>query len=294
MGKKLEISAYTTASVGFPVKEGTWDFLQLAYQERFAATIIALIGSAYSTLAVYVLYGLYQTPHLGNTDFASGAVFYNGDVYLYAGQLAVTNPAGANVFVLNLLKTQYSTNADPVAFIGGSSENVHNIYTATIGTGLTGTGTLTSTIESDFSNLNFTTLVDVILNLGDNLTRLTAVVNAIILQNTIAAWTNLAGGGYTSPWIAGSVPVKYTKDGLGRVYLGGNATTSSTSGSIVLTLPLGYRPSTNLVLMVRGDVAGLVDPCYISINTSGVVVLDGYISYTTGNLYFDAISFLSL
>lgn len=125
--KKLEISAYTSNTVGFPVKEGTWDFLQLAYQEGLNALARQAVGTQYDPTVVYRLWGVDITDDGGdNYSNTEGAVYYNGEIYIV--------PAGGPVFMDNgpyfqIVKTQYTTNADPVIFTDAGSHNVHNIYT---------------------------------------------------------------------------------------------------------------------------------------------------------------------
>lgn len=48
---------------------------------------------------------------------------------------------------------------------------------------------------------------------------------------------------------ASTVPVKFRKDGLGNVTISGN-TSGGASGSVIFTLPLGYRPAHLFTAMV--------------------------------------------
>lgn len=151
--KKLNLSAVTTL-IGFPVKKGTWDFLQSSYTEVLNELILGLIRERYgnySSSTTFVLFGCEATNLGASTQFSGGAIFKNGEVYILPTQI-VTNPAGANVFIVNLLVTQYTsgTEADPVTFTDLIARNVHDIRTAVYSTGASGSGSI-----SDYSGLRF-------------------------------------------------------------------------------------------------------------------------------------------
>lgn len=140
--RKIDTSACSPV-YGFPVKQGTWDFLQAAYTEPIAAILQAQIGASYSASTPYILYGCVASVVGPNTTFTAGAIFFNGEVFLSPAQ-SIGTPSGSNVIVANILKAQYGTNADPVQFmgLGAPSLNVHNIRTCQFAAGLTGTGTI--------------------------------------------------------------------------------------------------------------------------------------------------------
>ena len=147
--KKLNTSTIgLSSSIGFPPKQGTWDFLQFAHQETTAATIQAMIGSAYSANTIYVLWGCTSSASGGNTTIAPGAVFYNGEVFLLPASPPNTfpTPVSPNVIVANMVTTPYGTNADPVQLAGAGAPIVecHNIRTIEFTTGLSGSGMFAS------------------------------------------------------------------------------------------------------------------------------------------------------
>lgn len=149
--KKL-ITTSISNTVGFPVKSGTLDFLQLAYQEALTAISKNIIGSlGYSTSTVYILYGCVNSGSGSSYIISAGAVFYNGEVYLVPA--ATFTVSGGDVAIATLVTLQYSTNADPVVFTDGSSKSVHNIRQVVITDGSTGSGI------SDFSNFKETQIV---------------------------------------------------------------------------------------------------------------------------------------
>jgi hypothetical protein len=135
--KKL-ITSSITNSAQLPIKKGTLDFLQLAYQEGFAAIVKSLIGPTYNPGTVYVLRGLVNTGVNPAYNITEGVVFYNGEIFL------VDNTAftltGLNVAVFNIATTQYTTDADPVTFTDAVPRNIHDIRKVTITGALTGTG----------------------------------------------------------------------------------------------------------------------------------------------------------
>lgn len=148
---KLDTSAIS-AGIGFPIKSGTLDFLQLANHEGISATIESLIGTIYNTSTVYILSGCSLSVVGANTIISPGYIYYNGELYLCDGQ-SFLNPSGGDVVVCNLVITQYIINADPVVFTDTLPRNVHNIRKAVFAAGATGTGSLSTTSASDFDNI---------------------------------------------------------------------------------------------------------------------------------------------
>lgn len=147
--RNLNLAPYVTTTSRFPVKEGTWIFLQQSYREVLAGIIISQIGSAYSSSVAYVLRGCVASVSGGNTSFTEGAIFLNGEFYSSASQTIVT-PGGGNVIIAKIQTTQYTVNADPVTFTDSTVNNVHDINDAQFASGATGTGDI-----GDYSDLVF-------------------------------------------------------------------------------------------------------------------------------------------
>jgi len=128
---------------------------------------------------------------------------------------------------------------------------------------------------------------------GLNTSDIITLFSAISGINTIPAWSNAT---YATSWAAGGSPVKYTKDSAGRVYMQGFAVTTGTPGAAtVLTLPVGYRPTSTINLLLPSSISLSSTAAYISINTSGVVSLQNFGSYVLGStLYFDSVLFLTI
>lgn len=146
--KKLDLSA-VSATNQFPVKEGTVDFINLAYQEALTALGNNILGVKADPTYGYVLWGCVNSTTAPTFTISAGAIYYNGEVYLVD---AVTLSAGINTAIANIVVSQYVVNADPVVFTDGISRNVHNIRKIVFSVGATGTGIF------DFNNLRQTAL----------------------------------------------------------------------------------------------------------------------------------------
>lgn len=155
--KILDTTAITNASQ-FPVKKGTLQFMQDAHRESLAATIKSLIGPSYNSAVIYMMSGGINSGVLPTYNVAAGAIFYNGEVYDFAG--ASFTATGSNVGVWTTLQTQYTTDADPVTFTDSTVRNVHNIRKMQLSQALTGTGL------ADFSQTYFLSFqIPALLNL---------------------------------------------------------------------------------------------------------------------------------
>jgi len=271
--KILDTSPITSA-VGFPPKSGTWNFLQLAYQECVESIIRNLIGSGYSTSAGYILWGMLPSPP---SSLTAGAIFYNGKIYLYPGGLVPVN-LFPDVTLVNISQSQYTTNADPVLFTDSNNYNVHNIFSISLSSGTSGTGGICNfsalirlesyaMLRGAITTLQFdtSTLIDA---LQVEIDALQVEIDALQAQNTFGAWTNIT---MSAGWTAGGNPPQYRTDGMGRVYLRGQATLSSGSGAITTTLPTIARPTQQMYL-----------PCYT--NVSGTLTVN-VVVISAGNIF---------
>ena len=140
MAKKLDTSA-CSATTGFPPKQGTWDFLQLAHQEATSSIIQSMIGPSYSVAVPYVLYGFAVTGGgIYPVTYSPGALFFNGEIFLFPGQTIPGTYGFPDVGVLDINTAYYTINADPVLFTDAVSRYVHNIRTVYITGGPSGSG----------------------------------------------------------------------------------------------------------------------------------------------------------
>jgi len=133
--RKLNTSNIS-ATVGLPVKAGTLQHLQLAYQEALTALANSVIGRAADFTNAYVLYGLINSESGGAMVVSAGAIYYNGEVFL----VDAFSLTPADTAVAGLVTTFYSTDADPVTFTDGISRNVHQIRKIVFTDGASGSG----------------------------------------------------------------------------------------------------------------------------------------------------------
>jgi hypothetical protein len=135
--RKLDTTPISPAAQ-FPVKSGTLDHLQDAYQEAINALAQSIIGSNYNAGAVYILFGCVNGAAAPAVNLSAGAVFYNGEVYL----VPATNffLGGGQVAIGNAQLAFNTTNADPVLFTDNVQRSVHQIRTMAISAGASGAG----------------------------------------------------------------------------------------------------------------------------------------------------------
>jgi len=156
--KKLDLSAVTDAAQFYP-KKGTFNFLQLAFQEGFSSIIETLIGSAYNPSIVYILSGvgvniggvIYYNPNFVGvtTNYMTGYAYYNGEFFIITASTITPTTGQVPLFILN--STSYTTNADPVTFTDHTTHNIHIIRSLSIVAGAVG-GSGTTGYIYDFEN----------------------------------------------------------------------------------------------------------------------------------------------
>lgn len=137
--KKLS-TANISNTVAMPIKGGTLDFVQLAYQEVIDAIVKNIIGGLTSPTSYYILYGCKNTGSGSNYIIGAGAIYYNGEVYLVPA--ATFTAASGQVAVGTITTNYYATNADPVLFTDGVSRNVHQIRTINFASDVSGSGSV--------------------------------------------------------------------------------------------------------------------------------------------------------
>lgn len=132
------ITSFIGPNVAQPIKQGTLDHLQLAYQEAITALGRSQIGNDYDPTKVYILYGCANSDTPPNYNISAGAVFYNGEVYL----VDAVNFVAADTAVGTITTSYYADPiADPVTFTDGVSHNVHEIKKMVVADAASGTGT---------------------------------------------------------------------------------------------------------------------------------------------------------
>ena len=157
------------SSHGQPFSAAALSFLQNAWLSGFAGVGEAIIGPSYNTSTVYVLYGCTGTLSGGHTDYAEGYMFYNGEMFYCPPQPGVVNPSGSNVFICNMLLTNYDDSAG-TSFVDGLVQPIRQIRNIQISTGASGSGSLSGTIASDYNHLVFLNNIQTINQLIENQT----------------------------------------------------------------------------------------------------------------------------
>lgn len=147
--RKIKTSDITTG-VGMPIKSGTLDQLQLAYQEALDALAKYNVGlSATDSTNFHVLYGCVNSGSGTSYVISAGAIYFNGEIYLTSAQSVTTT--GSNVVVGTITTTYNTTNADPVTFTDASSKNVHEIRKIVWSNAASGSGNV------NYSSIRFLT-----------------------------------------------------------------------------------------------------------------------------------------
>lgn len=124
-------------SIAMPIKGGTLDHVQFAYQEAVSESIKGLIGNYYDPNIMYILNGCVNSGSGANFNISAGSVFYQGEVFLVDN--AVFTVSGTNVAVAVLNVTYFSgPTADGVEFSDGIVRNVHQIRKVQFTGGLAG------------------------------------------------------------------------------------------------------------------------------------------------------------
>ena len=219
--------------VQFPVKRGTWDFVEQGWMGQDASIIQTLIGQSYSNSVVYILYGCQRTDVGGNTSFTSGAIFYNGEIYPCPAVPPFSTPVNVTA---NLGQTPWqpvdaagNQYADPVGFIGASAANIHIMRTCNFEAGASGSGTISGDTASDWGNL-------VLYSFGRDAIYSTAMVSTIsgngAISGTIYYRKNWQNNTMTIYGMLTSATPSDFADWPSSLYY-----------DMGITFPIGYRPS---------------------------------------------------
>jgi hypothetical protein len=130
------ITSSVTNTTALPIKAGTLEHLQLAYQEVANALARNAIRRDTDTTRAYILFGCVNSGSTGSMNVSAGAIYYAGEIYLIdAFTLTVSLAA-----VAGFTTTYYGTNADPVTFTDGVARNIHEIRKITFTNAASGSG----------------------------------------------------------------------------------------------------------------------------------------------------------
>lgn len=138
--KKIKTTAINI-NVGMPVKKGTLDHLQAAYQEALEYIVLSNVQNATAATATpWIIYGVKNsTPATSTYTLSAGAIYYLGEIYLVS---ATTFTVTTGVPVCTITTTQYinGAEADPVTFTDNTSNNIHDIRKIVIAAGVSLSG----------------------------------------------------------------------------------------------------------------------------------------------------------
>ena len=235
--KNLLTNSIST-TVGFPVKSGTLDFLQTASSEMLNALGRSIIGKDFSTSTPYALYGCNNTGSGSSYVIEAGAILWDGVLYLVPA-VSFTLTGGNSVFVSKSTSYVTSSVADPVTFTDGVARNVHadtimNVYQSAL--------VPSPTAGFSYGSLEY----------------------AVQPFKTIATYSG----------VISSLNFSYKRNRDGLVVCSGDMafTSGASANELVFTLPVGYRPSTAILMpIVINNALGSVQ-----ISTAGAVTINAY------------------
>lgn len=176
-----------TNTAQLPIKKGTIKFLQDAHKETVISLVKAMVGSSYSNLTPYVLFGCVDSGSELSHNISEGAIVILDEIY-QIDAVAFTSASG-EVPILNFLVQQYTTDADPVTFTDLSVHNVHNIRKYEIVSGASGSGAF-----------DFSTLVRPVFDIATETARAVAREDllAASLIDIRSAWTEDNNNSYVT------------------------------------------------------------------------------------------------
>jgi hypothetical protein len=251
--KNLLTNSIST-SVGFPVKSGTLDFLQTASSEMLNALGRSIIGKDFSTSIPYALYGCNNTGSGSSYVIEAGAILWDGVLYLVPA-VSFTLTGGNSVYVATSTTYVTSAVADPVTFTDGVARSVHadtkmSVYQSALA-------------PSPSAGFAYSTL-----------------------EYAVQPFKNISS--YSATISSLNFSYKRNRDGL--VVCSGDMlfTSGASATEIVFTLPVGYRPSTTILIaiVIQGALG-----C-VQISTSGVVTINAYTgTLASKNAYLGSFSF---
>ena len=233
---------------GYPLTQDDLDYLQQAYIECFNA-----INAVVDSTTPILLSGMSQSSVLGVTTVAPGYFLYNGKIIHFTG--GTFSALGIRDVVLVVI----TTTATDLTYDDGS------INPAIV----TQTGGITvAPPVTDATHFPLNAMI--------------SYATAFALASNSSVWIGASSPAYGGTYIAsGSSPIKIRKNvGSNRVKLCGitnNSAGASSVGSsqLLLTLPVGERPTTNRYFQCRGTNAAAFANIAIDVLTTGAVNIRG-------------------
>lgn len=148
MGLYIDLSQ---AGHGQPFDATACQTLQYAYSKADEAQVIAQIGSSYDPTKVYILYGCVLSSSAGTTTVTAGQIFYNGFIYEVVSTSYADPSGGTPVSVANIFETYLDGTG--TIFADGFIKNVLVSQQVKFAAGASGSGTLSTSSASDYTNL---------------------------------------------------------------------------------------------------------------------------------------------
>lgn len=119
--KKLKTSDITD-SASMPLKSGSLDFIQAAYQEITTAMVIDLLGYVPDPTKGYIMFGA-SSSNIGSTyTITDGYIYFNGEIFRVAAN--TFNLIGGQQ-IYGIISNVPYPNADPVLFGDNIQRTVH-------------------------------------------------------------------------------------------------------------------------------------------------------------------------
>lgn len=246
--KKI-LTSNISGTVAMPIKKGTIDHLQEAYQDCLKA-ICRSIGTNDDTggsPAADILYGLENTGSGSTYTISRGAIYTGGEIFLAPNTASFTVSGGNTAVVCIVTSYRTGTDSDPVQHTDGNNYNVLAIRTVEVKAGTSSTAGY----------------------IGD--------YSSFVSLKSPEAWREVGAVGqpaYGANYSAGSGYAKFRKSRVGLVTIDMVVTcgAGATTGQTIFTLPAGYRPAYNITLPCEiYDTGGTFYPARMAITTAGLV-----------------------
>ena len=254
----------------------------------------------------------YQAGALGWAIFANGDAEFANLVargQLVGGQVVINGTAYPNsiaLYTMNNLEVEPATIRPSGS--GGGNVGILQLNSPKLVAAVTPPAQLTlngfddghGTVEMDINGAGSklrATVADTItleagsvLRVSNDFTTYARFISGV-WQNEGAAWAGTATTPLSNAWIdTAGARYGYFKDTAGTVHLRGLVRNGTAVG--ILTLPAGFRPSSNLDFTVQNKTTSGI--ASISVSTAGVVAISTNFVSGTMQVYLDVISFPTL
>lgn len=285
-----------TNTAQLPLKKGTIKFLQDAHKETVISLVKAMVGSSYSNLTPYVLFGCVDSGSGLSHNISEGAIVILDEIY-QIDAVAFTSASG-EVPILNFLVQQYTTDADPVTFTDLSVHNVHNIRKYEIVSGASGSGAF-----------DFSTLVRPVFDIATETARAVAREDllAASLIDIRSAWTEDNNNSYVT--VYGGTVTNVTNTFLRYKQIGKtmmisfsfNCSNTTAPTGFAILLPNSAQYGGNQFVSVPCNLSdgvipnhcraslSFADRTHIQIYFAAGTLTNTYVTQVTGEITFDTL-----